>query len=254
MSSDIYARQDFSKNVRYNRKQQEDSSDWEECEVTISNEAYKSVESTTDIQSPEQAPQTEMCPKVQKRCCRCDKWCLLVLCTVLSAVIIVLSSSYMVFSISNQQKDVKNKFEVNISNLQKYLEEQINKFEGQMCPELWMRFRSSCYYKSIEKKNWTDSRSFCQDEGADLLVINSREEQEFVFKLTPNKESWIGLSAEGSSPNDEWRWVDGSPLTQTFWDETLSRTPSYNHAVVLSDEGKWTQQYNTYNKNWICEK
>ncbi|XP_024153991.2 uncharacterized protein LOC112162436 [Oryzias melastigma] len=137
MSSDIYAKPDFSKKVRYNRKQQEDSSDWEECEVTIyneANEAYESVENTTGDQSPEQAPQTETSPKVQKRS-RCDKWCLLALCTVLSTVIIILSSSYMVVSISNLQKEVEkhnDKFKdmaVNMSNLQKNLKDQRNKFE-----------------------------------------------------------------------------------------------------------------------------
>ncbi|RVE67083.1 hypothetical protein OJAV_G00113670 [Oryzias javanicus] len=238
MSSDIYAKPDFSKKVRYNRKQQEDSSDRDEGEATIYNEAYESVESTIDIQS-EQAPQTEPCPEVQKRCCRCDKWCLLVLWTVLLTVLIILSSSYMAVSISNLQKEVKE---------QKLIS------EGQRCPDLWMRFRSSCYYKSIEQKSWTDSRRFCQDKGADLLVINSREEQEFVLKLTPNKESWIGLSAEGSSYPYEWRWVDGSPLTQTFWDETLSKPSTNNYAVVLSDERKLTQLHNTYIRNWICEK
>ncbi|XP_024154052.2 CD209 antigen-like protein C [Oryzias melastigma] len=258
MSSDIYAQPDLSKKVRYDRKQQEDSSDWDECEVKIYNEAYESVEYTTKDQSPEQVPQTEPCPEVQKRCCRCEKWCLLVLCTVLLAVLIILSSSYMAVNISNLQKKVQEQklLSEGINNTLLYELKQLkNKIERKLCPDLWVRFRTSCYYKSIEKKTWTDSRRFCQDKEADLLVINSKEEQEFVSKMNPNKDFWIGLYAEGSSYKSEWKWVDGSPLTETFWEENFPKDPNYSYnAVCLSDEGKWTQHYQTSNRNWICEK
>ncbi|XP_023815533.1 CD209 antigen-like protein E [Oryzias latipes] len=238
MSSDIYAKPDFSKKVRYNRKQQEDTSDWEECEVEIYNDAYESVEDTRRVQSPEQAPQTETCPKVQKRFCRCEQWCLLVLCTVLSAGSIILSS-FMVVNINNLQMEVKE--------LKKHP-------EGKLCPEGWRRFGCSCYFKSTEQKTWIDSRSFCQFVGFDLVVVNSKEEQEFVSTLNQKAESWIGLFAERSSDKYEWKWVDGSLLTETFWDEKSSKDAKSNNAVSLSPEGKWKQQNRGNNKNWICEK
>uniref|UniRef100_A0A3B3C1Y9 C-type lectin domain-containing protein n=1 Tax=Oryzias melastigma TaxID=30732 RepID=A0A3B3C1Y9_ORYME len=37
------------------------------------------------------------------------------------------------------------------------------------CPETWMRFGCSCYYKSTKERTWTNSRRFCQDKGADLV-------------------------------------------------------------------------------------
>ncbi|XP_078811259.1 CD209 antigen-like protein A [Oryzias latipes] len=262
MSSDIYAKPDFSKKVRYNRKQQEDPSDWEDCEVEIYNDAYESVEDTRRVQSPEQAPQTETCPKVQKRFCRCEQWRLLVLCTVLSAGSIILSS-YMVVNINNLQTEVeelkKHPEGINKTLLDeiKQLKNQIEVFKGKRCPEGWKRFGSSCYYKSTEKRDWTDSRSFCQSVGFDLVVVNSKEEQEFVSALNQKAESWIGLFVEWSSWKQkyEWKWVDGSPLTETFWDERISKDPNdYSDAVSLSADGKWTQLYKGNNKNWICEK
>uniref|UniRef100_A0A3P9IL69 C-type lectin domain-containing protein n=1 Tax=Oryzias latipes TaxID=8090 RepID=A0A3P9IL69_ORYLA len=45
------------------------------------------------------------------------------------------------------------------------------------CPKEWMGFGNSCYFKSTVQKNWTESRRFCQDRGADLLVLNSKEEK-----------------------------------------------------------------------------
>ncbi len=41
----------------------------------------------------------------------------------------------------------------------------------------WTCYQSSFYYKSNEKKNWTESRRDCTERGADLIIINNREEQ-----------------------------------------------------------------------------
>uniref|UniRef100_A0A3P9J1J0 C-type lectin domain-containing protein n=1 Tax=Oryzias latipes TaxID=8090 RepID=A0A3P9J1J0_ORYLA len=67
-------------------------------------------------------------------------------------------------------------------------------FEGKRCPEGWKRFGSSCYYKSTERKNWLDSRSFCQFVGSDLVVVNSKEEQVGVFTLVPSSFLCLGFS------------------------------------------------------------
>uniref|UniRef100_A0A3P9IKW6 C-type lectin domain-containing protein n=1 Tax=Oryzias latipes TaxID=8090 RepID=A0A3P9IKW6_ORYLA len=90
-------------------------------------------------------------------------------------------------------------------------------FKEKRCPKGWKKFGSSCYYKSTEQKTWTDSRSSCHFVGSDLVVVNSKEEQEFVSTLNQNSESWIGLIAERSfqKQKHEWKWVDGSPLTET---------------------------------------
>uniref|UniRef100_A0A8C8A1F1 C-type lectin domain-containing protein n=1 Tax=Oryzias sinensis TaxID=183150 RepID=A0A8C8A1F1_9TELE len=99
----------------------------------------------------------------------------------------------------------------------KQLKNQIEVYEGKRCPEGWKIFGRSCYYKSTEQKTWIDSRDFCQSVGSNLVVVNSKEEQEFVSTLNQNSESWIGLSAKWSSwkQKSEWKWVDGSPLTET---------------------------------------
>lgn len=50
MSSDIYARPDFTK-VRYNRKVQEDKEDWQEMEVDIYESADSNGGDHTEFQS-----------------------------------------------------------------------------------------------------------------------------------------------------------------------------------------------------------
>ncbi|KAM9449644.1 CD209 antigen-like protein 2 isoform 2-T2 [Clarias gariepinus] len=92
----------------------------------------------------------------------------------------------------------------------------------------WRFFRSSIYYISTKKKNWNDTRQDCRERGADLVIINSAEEQEFLTENFGRDEAWIGLT--DIVREDDFKWVDGSPLTTAFWwnDEP-------NNAVVEED-------------------
>lgn len=50
------------------------------------------------------------------------------------------------------------------------------------CQPGWMLLKSACYYfssqnKSDTKRNWDESRGNCVNQGGDLLVIDSLEEQ-----------------------------------------------------------------------------
>ncbi|XP_029297491.1 CD209 antigen-like [Cottoperca gobio] len=82
------------------------------------------------------------------------------------------------------------------------------------CQTGWRKFNDSCYIVSTVKKNWKSSRDDCSAVGADLVVINSLIEQEFVNGLIDSfKYAWIGLSLKEGT----WRWVDGTPVTSTYW-------------------------------------
>ncbi|XP_047671735.1 C-type lectin domain family 4 member E-like [Tachysurus fulvidraco] len=70
----------------------------------------------------------------------------------------------------------------------------------------WKVFRQNIYYISIEKKNWIEHREDCIKRGADLVIVNSREEQEFISKYSNTPDT------EGT-----FKWVDSSPLTTEFW-------------------------------------
>uniref|UniRef100_A0A8C2EJW7 C-type lectin domain-containing protein n=1 Tax=Cyprinus carpio TaxID=7962 RepID=A0A8C2EJW7_CYPCA len=104
------------------------------------------------------------------------------------------------------------------------------------------------YYMSNERKSWTESRQDCLKKGADLIIINSSEEQ---------VKFWIGVT--DSDVEDSWKWVDGSTLTSGFW---ASKEPNggtiENCAVTYSTQWPdllgWLDVRCNDAYQWICEK
>ena len=105
----------------------------------------------------------------------------------------------------------------------------------------WMFYDKSFYLISTTEKSWTASREDCLQRNADLVVINSRDEQVCVCvcvyvcvcvcvvhfpSVSCNRcynrwkqgfvdrlggPSWIGLSDQETEGT--FKWVDGTPMT-----------------------------------------
>nr|XP_054600932.1 CD209 antigen-like protein E [Nothobranchius furzeri] len=134
----------------------------------------------------------------------------------------------------------------------------------------WEKHGDKCYYFNDRYLPWEGSRSFCEALGADLVKIDSREEQEFLVEKVKNfvmddwEGFWIGLT--DSEVEGIWTWVDGSPLDSRmkFWlegqpDNAKARSPSGEDCVTILKGG--AEDLNTWNDDIcrlahksICEK
>ncbi|XP_053302419.1 C-type lectin domain family 4 member D isoform X1 [Pleuronectes platessa] len=88
-----------------------------------------------------------------------------------------------------------------------------------VCPVEWLLFNSSCYLISRLSRSWPESQSYCESRGAHLAIIHSAEEQTFLWDLLPRghwNAFWFGITDEQTE--DQWKWVDGSPLVGGFWE------------------------------------
>ncbi|KAK9981559.1 hypothetical protein ABG768_001086 [Culter alburnus] len=70
------------------------------------------------------------------------------------------------------------------------------------------------FFISSELKSWSESRQYCRDRGADLVIINTEVKQRLVSSLAKERV-WIGLS--DIETEGRMIWVDNSTLNQGFW-------------------------------------
>lgn len=139
---------------------------------------------------------------------------------------------------------------------------------------------SSRYFVSTEKKSWNDAKRDCRSKGASLVIVNSKEDQEFLLSL--EKSVWIGLA--DIDPTDvlgsDWIWDDAtfaySYTTDTsFWypgrydkvngwyteDNTQPDNRGGNERCAMIDLSfdddplnKWADASCGDKNYWICEK
>ncbi|CAM4571143.1 unnamed protein product [Leuciscus chuanchicus] len=94
------------------------------------------------------------------------------------------------------------------------LQAELNEHDQSPNPK-WIKNYFSSYFISSEWKNWTDSRQDCLQRGAHLMIINNKEELEFIAKFTSGNVAWVGLT--DSDEEGVWKWVDGSKLASGLW-------------------------------------
>ncbi|KAI4902227.1 hypothetical protein NFI96_029755, partial [Prochilodus magdalenae] len=118
----------------------------------------------------------------------------------------------------------------------------------------WRYFNSSFYYSSTERKSWSESRENCTERGAEMVMIDSREEQDFINRLRGDQTAWIGLSYRNTEGG--WRWVDGSSVTTGFWKH---RQPHGHGHCAVTGYGpdpvqNWAEYLCSDQRYWICVK
>ncbi|XP_049983410.1 CD209 antigen-like protein B isoform X2 [Alexandromys fortis] len=123
------------------------------------------------------------------------------------------------------------------------------------CPWDWTFLRGNCYFVSKYQQNWSRAVKACQEVEAQLVIIQSDEEQSFLQQTSKAKgATWMGLSdlkKEGS-----WLWVDDSPLSsrfQKYWNRGEPNNIGEEDCVEFAGDG-WNDSKCDLQKFWICKK
>ncbi|XP_048051387.1 CD209 antigen-like [Megalobrama amblycephala] len=108
---------------------------------------------------------------------------------------------------------------------------------------------------SDERKSWSDSRQYCRDRGADLVIINTEEKQRFISSLV-KEFVWIGLSDIENEGN--MKWVDNSPLRQGFWERNEPNDAGRNEDCIELNPAKpvlsnWNDISCSVMRKCVCE-
>ncbi|XP_056322515.1 C-type lectin domain family 4 member E-like [Danio aesculapii] len=229
--------------------------------------------------SETQTPQHTGRNSVKNRSSKAALVCLVLLCFLLLTAVIVLS--VFIYTNNTNYTEERRQLRTNIANITeksnqliqnntnllnetdqlKWKKETLlNQLKIILTADGWIYNQSSFYYKSSILKTMDASRSDCIARGADLIIINNSEEQDFVKRMSGGAAVWIGLNdivAEGT-----WTWVDGSALNNnlSFW---ASKEPNglrtENCAVSAEKVSEWPSLSGwvdiTCDRTfqWICE-
>ncbi|XP_044215347.1 CD209 antigen-like protein E isoform X2 [Thunnus albacares] len=164
---------------------------------------------------------------------------LVVLCVLLAVVVIALCCvSYDNMQTKKSLQAMKAEHEAMKTNFTESLSEkmmspscpqplppEIKSESCLKCAKGWEQLRGKCYYFSDTYLSWEGSRHSCQNQGGDLVKIDSRVEQillnqKLIDKMINAEDKfWIGLT--DSKEENKWFWVDGSSLNTSlsFWAE-----------------------------------
>nr|XP_040042496.1 CD209 antigen-like protein E isoform X3 [Gasterosteus aculeatus aculeatus] len=119
----------------------------------------------------------------------------------------------------------------------------------------WVYFDQSFYYISSSQMSWQDSRDDCLQNGSNLIIITSKEEQDFARQF--KKRSWIGLT--DTETEGTWKWVDGTEPKERYW--TTGEPNSYQGSNedcgeirFYEEQHNWNDLECSYKNFWICEK
>uniref|UniRef100_A0A671Z2X1 C-type lectin domain family 4 member E-like n=1 Tax=Sparus aurata TaxID=8175 RepID=A0A671Z2X1_SPAAU len=114
----------------------------------------------------------------------------------------------------SEERDLLN---ANLTSVSKELDtlQSLSK-QKRTCPAEWKMFSCTCYLFSNKTDYWENGRQDCRDRGAELVTIDTVEEQEFISK-TIKADNWIGLNDR--EEEGTWKWIDGTPLTVGYWRE-----------------------------------
>ncbi|KYO37527.1 DBH-like monooxygenase protein 1 precursor isoform A [Alligator mississippiensis] len=121
------------------------------------------------------------------------------------------------------------------------------------CPSGWRENGTSCYFFSEgkDKKSWNASMEECKKNGSKLVIINSKDELDFLNRTSRNYYYFLGLMY--SNTTRKWNWIDDTELDtdifnvkRDFFDYCCA-VVGHNHVASADCNGSSTTDY-------MCEK
>uniref|UniRef100_A0A8C2AKX6 Mannose receptor, C type 2 n=1 Tax=Cyprinus carpio TaxID=7962 RepID=A0A8C2AKX6_CYPCA len=115
----------------------------------------------------------------------------------------------------------------------------------------------NCYQFNFQATlSWSEARTSCQQQGADLLSITKVEEQIFINGLLTGYSATLWLGLNDLDLNGGWQWADSAPLKYLNWETEM---PSYdeeeNCGVISTDsQGRWHNRDCSVALPYICKK
>ncbi|KAL4230751.1 hypothetical protein ACF0H5_011126 [Mactra antiquata] len=137
-----------------------------------------------------------------------------------------------------------------------------------MCGFNWVYSTSDNYCYQIVlgvPRTWNGARSYCQQNGGDLMSISGPTEQNFIQGILStgqyanlNLNFWIGATDQTNEGG--WHWTDNTPFRYLNWhagepnNYVVGATPEDCAEMVPSWNYQWNDKYCSKEQVFICKK
>ncbi|XP_074510955.1 CD209 antigen-like protein D [Sebastes fasciatus] len=129
----------------------------------------------------------------------------------------------------------------------------------QVCQKDWTYNNPSCYAinnaEPPNRKTWEEAREDCKGKNSDFTVIHTTKEKDVIdgysWGSSGTNGEWIGLRVE----DGKWKWIDGSDLTLSNWEQPPPPTsPTDGHCAISVKKEGWRSVSCDVKQQWICKK
>ncbi|NXT94778.1 CLC5A protein, partial [Anhinga rufa] len=99
------------------------------------------------------------------------------------------------------------------------------------CPLSWKKNGKKCYFFSLipENKDWNASRKQCTDMGSDLVIIDNKEELNYLNSTSYGHYYLLGLKY--SKDEEKWKWINNTDHGTDMF--TIGERPSDYFCTVI---------------------
>ncbi|RUS72270.1 hypothetical protein EGW08_019971, partial [Elysia chlorotica] len=128
------------------------------------------------------------------------------------------------------------------------------------CPRGWTANQGlkTCVRLYSQPKTWSDSRTACQSQGGDLVVIKNGQTNSWVNGLVSNQKGiyWIGL--HDRQKENQFEWLDSDlKATFTYWNQNEPNNYRGNEncvALLGTRNNKWNDADCNGKNRYICQR
>ncbi|CAG2247874.1 unnamed protein product [Mytilus edulis] len=121
------------------------------------------------------------------------------------------------------------------------------------CSEGWNLHGSKCYKLDTEMRNFTNSKKFCKNLNAEMIMPKTAEENSVLPKI--GEWFWIGLIDHNKTITLNWTWNDGAKLESSDrWANGEPNDDDSPEECIISGPTGWADVPCTGNKTTVCQK
>lgn len=171
-----------------------------------------------------------------------------------------LNTLYIDIQEISNKTDTINSTVKDINGRIKIVKDEIDRIKGlSQCPDGWVSYNRSCYFFSVEAKNFGDAAKACNDTGAHLVYVENETENNFLksflrtLKDSADNNFWIGIKR--ILQGGRWLWYNTS-IESTYFDFTSGEPGSTDDCVhfATGSSYQWTGNQCSLSIRYICEK